>query len=123
MKTIPMFGRMAVGRSSGWGNGADGQPCEEAAWTPYVRVDRRTVDDPDKIFSLGKQQWLAEGCNHRVEEGQICRDFFDHRWTVNIYDSEMLRAFCMKYKPIILDVDTSGLEPCFSIEIYDGDME
>jgi hypothetical protein len=116
MKTTntPFFGLMVCSRTSVWGD----KPCDEAELVSYLRVDRRTVDDPMKNPHIGKL-WYDIGHNHRVENGMIARDFEDTRWVVRIADEAALQAFCEKYGQVVLTINDSGLQPCYEIEIYD----
>jgi len=100
----------------------DGKPCDEAEEVPFVRVDRRTTDDPMKNPHIGKA-WYDTGRNHRVENGMIARDFDDKRWVVRIADGAALHAFCEKYGTIILSLNTDGTKRCYEVEIYDDYRE
>lgn len=113
-----LFGLLVCQRTSTW----DEKPCDEAVEVPFVRVDRRTVDDPMKNAYIGAK-WYTQGRNHRVENGMIARDFDDKRWVVRIDDGAALQAFCDKYGDIILSHNNEGTEPCYEIEIYDGYRE
>lgn len=115
------FGLMAVSRTS-MANSSIEIPCDEAERVPFVRVDRRNIDDPLKNKFIGKT-WYDFGRNHRVENGCIARDFDDERWMVWIADDDDLLAFVKKYGDIILSINTDGLEHCFEIEIYDACRE
>ena len=115
---ISLFGLLVCQRTSVW----DGQPCDEAEEVPFVRVDRRTTDDPMKNPHIGKA-WYDTGRNHRVENGIIARDFDDKRWVVRIADGTALQAFCEKYGEIILSLNNDGEEPCYEVEIYDDYRE
>lgn len=110
-----------VNRTSEWG---DNQPCPQATLEPYVRVDRRTADDPKKIpmYHGTDGDWYKEGRNHRVENGQIARDFDDKAWFVEIDTLDALVAFAKEHGQLVLaheDWPTDGP----SIEIYDGYRE
>ena len=115
---ISLFGLLVCRRTSVW----DGKPCDEAQEVPFVRVDRRTTDDPMKNQDIGKA-WYDTGRNHRVENGMIARDFDDKRWVVRIADEAALQAFCEKYGRVILTLNTNGAEPCYEVEIYDDYRE
>ena len=116
------FPLMAVcGRTSSWNNGD--RPCEEAEMAPYVRVDRRTVDDPMKNPHIG-EAWYKAGENHRVEGGQIARDFPEKRWMVELKDAGGLFDFIVKYGEIVAEIDTvSSISPFLNLEIYDDYRE
>ena len=118
MKTPALFGSFVCSCTSVW----DGRPCVESVLVPYVRVDRRTVDDPMKNQHIGAA-WYQTGRNHRVEEGMIARDFDGERWMVNLPDASAFEAFCAKYKRVVLSIDTDGTEPVWEIEIYDDYRE
>lgn len=114
-----LFGLIVCTRTSGT---LDEKPCEEAELVKYIRVDRRTTDDPLQIKSLGAS-WYAIGKNHRIENGMIARDFNSVRWMVRINNGSELQAFIKKYGKIILKLDTDGSKPCYGIEIYDDYRE
>ena len=111
------FGLMAVSRTS-MANSSIEIPCDEAERVPFVRVDRRNIDDPLKNKFIGKT-WYDFGRNHRVENGCIARDFDDERWMVWIADSDAFKEFIEKYGRVIISLNSEGLEPCYEIEIYD----
>ena len=115
---VPMFGRLVCSRASTWG----GKPCDEAEEVPFVRVDRRKVGDSEAERHV-QAEWDMLGRNHRVENGELCRDFDDNRWMVRIDDGRALEAFCQKYGNVILMVNNSGAEPVYEIEIYDCHRE
>ena len=110
-----IFGSLVCRRTSVW----EGKPCDEAEEVPFVRVDRRTIDDPMKSPYVG-QAWYDTGRNHRVENGMIARDLDDKRWMVRIADGAEMQAFCEKYGKVILLLNNGGAEPCYEVEIYDG---
>lgn len=118
MPCISLFGLLVCGRTSAYGD----KPCDEAKEVPYVRVERRTTDDPMKYPHIGTA-WYDEGRNHRVENGMIARDCDDKRWMVWIPDGAALQAFCDKYGEIILSLNDDGSEPCYEVEIYDDYRE
>lgn len=113
MKTS-LFGMLVCDRTSA----CVGAPCEEAEEVPYVRVDRRYVSDPSKLM-MGEEAWYANGANHRVEDGCVCRYFFSSRWMVRIEDGKALQAFIDKYGDVVIEKDNCGITPCYKIEIYD----
>ena len=115
---LSLFGLIPCSRTSAYID----KPCEEAEKIPFVCVDRRSIDDPMKNPYIGKS-WYEEGRNHRVENGKIARDLDSTRWVVRISNAAELQAFCQKYSPVIIDIDNSGIAPCFSIEIYDDYRE
>lgn len=118
MSTKPsLFGDILCRRTSDYYD-VDCKPCEEARLIDFVRVDRRTVDDPMKNPYIGKT-WYDEGRNHRVENGMIARDFDDQRWVVHIENGDALQKFIEKYGRIVIALDRDGLEPRCEIEIYD----
>lgn len=95
------------------------QPCEEAYQVLVTQVDRRSYDDPKKIpANRGTEgDWYTKGTNHRVENGQICRDrCLREEWAVYLPDLAALQAFVDKHGRCILDRDDNGF--C-TIEIYD----
>lgn len=108
------FGLFVCERTSTYGE----RPCDEAIKLSYVRVDRRTIDDPKKNPYIGRT-WYKSGRNHRVEDGMIARDFDDERWMVEIADEQALQEFIQKYGTIIISPNSDGLNPVYEIEIYD----
>lgn len=58
----------------------------------YLRVDRRTADDPAKVpFAKGETAWwTSEGKNHRVVNGRIERDFEREALFVELPDLAVL---------------------------------
>ena len=99
------------------------QPCEEAYRVLVMQVDRRSYDDPKKIpVNRGTDGgWYAKGTNHRVENGQICRDrCLREEWAVYLPDLAALQAFVDKYEMCVIFRDPDGF--C-NIEIYDSYRE
>lgn len=107
----------------------DQKPCNEAYQKRYTRVDERIVDHPGKIPGNGhltreeaQAKWLAEGTNHRVEDGHIKRFFRESGWFVKISGLKGLLAFYEKYGNLTLT-------PCMwnhkiiELEIYDDYRE
>lgn len=100
----------------------DAKPCDEAFRKKYTRVDRRSTDDPTKILHYaGKDPawWYEVGTNHRVENGNICRDFEDEGWFVSIGSLKALVAFREKYGPLVIEAGDGAAV----IEIYDDYRE
>jgi hypothetical protein len=111
--------KFRVSRTSIW---SEAFPCEEAKKEPYIRIDRRTSDAPEKIPAFaGKdpEWWYSEGRNHRVVNGMIEREFDTEGWFIEINTLEELMAFEGKYGKVIVsrapDADNMN-----TIEIYDG---
>ncbi len=111
--------RFIVSRTSVWDN--ETSPCEGAVKRPCVRVDRRTTDDPAKIPAhLTKSAWwYAGGRNHRVENGQIARDFDDEAWFIDI---QSIRDFVAKHGRVVIG-ETWRCDDFLEIEIYDDYRE
>jgi len=111
-------GLYLVSRTSEWGHSS---PCEEAFQATTLDVDVRSVDDPKKIPAYkGKDDswWYEEGANHRVENGNICRDIgWSAKWFVKI---DSLIDFVNKYGDCVLSIGRDGF---ISIEIYDDYRE
>ena len=83
-------------------------------------VDRRAVDDPAKVAAyLGQSDWwYGKGTNHRVENGQICRDMKYQAgpyWAVEIEDLNALLALVLREGEVIV----SQTDGNFELEIYD----
>lgn len=96
-------------------------PCEEAFEIPYVYIDKRNTDDLCKLHD--SKIWYLKGRNHRIENGRLTRDLDQKRWVVEINDFNDLLKFCEKHGEIVLSIDTDGIDPFFSIEIYDDYRE
>lgn len=99
------------------------QPCEEAYRVLVMQVDRRSYDDPKKIPANHGTDggWYTKGTNHRVENGQICRDrCLREEWAVHLPDLVALQAFVDKYDRCIISRDCNGF---YNIEIYDDYRE
>lgn len=105
-----------VSRTSHYG---DRQPCEEAYKSKLKDVDMRSVDSPEKLKCMNKDEWFSSGTNHRVINGHIARDLGEvDEWFVEFNSLEDLVAFKRKYGEIIL---TTSCTDCnhIEIEIYD----
>lgn len=102
----------------------DVPPCPYAASSEFTYVDRRSVNDPTKIPAYRDEDpawWYSEGTNHRVDHGQICRDFVYKRWVVEV---ESLLVFVRNHGRIVLSSgDPDRLPILAHIEIYDGYRE
>lgn len=95
--------------------------CDEAFIAPFTRVDKRNVDDPMKNKYISAD-WYTLGTNHRVENGQICRDFQEECHFVEINSLEELLKFQEKYGAIIIR-SSHGNDSVLEIEIYDNYRE
>jgi hypothetical protein len=99
-------------------------PCDEAFRQNVVSVDVRTTDSPTKIpaykgrLQAAVDMWYGEGTNHRVEFGQIKRDFVASAWCINIDSLDELMAFYRKYGSIIIE-PSSFHNGMTEIQIYD----
>lgn len=102
------------------------QPCEDAFREDYIRIDTRSVDTPVKIpFYKGDEQkanfdWYSNGNNHRVENGNLKRDFIDTGWFIEINSLEELINFKTKIKEKIIISNLYNNESIPEIEIYDS---
>lgn len=106
-----------IKRTSMWG---DDSPCEGAISRSVVTVDRRNVDDPKKIPANNGTDgdWYTKGTNHRIENGNICRDTgFNNEWFIEIPD---LMEFVKGYGDCIIKIGDGGIP---EIEIYDDYRE
>lgn len=100
------------------------KPCQEAKRETINRLDIRTVNDPAKIAHYGYKSdwWYAEGENHRVEKGQIVREFPDEAWFVELNTLDDLMKFYAKYGSFI--IEPSWLDHRIPmIRIYDDYVE
>lgn len=103
-----------VSRTSMW----DGKPCEEAFQEKYVRVDKRTVNNPKKLKCSDSETWYMEGTNHRVVNGRIARDFEATGWFINIDSLADLMKFIKKYGDIAITTFVYN-DAYYNLEIYD----
>ncbi len=115
---LPLHGMVKVRRTSLYSD--ENPPCDGAIRYEIKTVDRRSVDDPKKIPANGGTDgdWYKRGENHRIENGQICRDVGWHQeWFVEIKD---VFEFVKKHGDCVVSVGEYG-QP--SIEIYDDYRE
>lgn len=95
---------------------------EEARKVKGIRIDRRTVDTPEKILcyngnkKLAYEDWYSEGKNHRVVNGMIERDFDEEFFVIEINTIDDLLNFQNKYDVI------ATVSPCKSQFVY-NDIE
>lgn len=112
----PQPGLFVVSRTSS----SLSKPCDEAFEAETMQVDRRNVDDPKKIpANRGTDgDWYSIGTNHRIVDGNICRDIgYMVGWFAKIDDP---LTFADKYGPCIIGRDHRGFA---TIEIYDDCRE
>jgi hypothetical protein len=86
-------------------------------------IDRRTVDDPKKIeyYGGGDYWWYASGTNHRIENGEICRDMkYEEVYVINIDNITDIMNLIDKYGECIIGRNAGGFN---TIEIYDDYRE
>ncbi len=101
----------------GWQE-SDHPPCEGAVWQQYLRVERRTTDDPAKILAAPRDSswWTALGADHRVEEGWIARDVTDHAWFVTLDNWPQLVQLLSRFGMLHLTMsDSKAGEPLLSL--------
>jgi hypothetical protein len=108
----PRRGTFIVSRTSDY-SGQE-KPCDDAYRAEAMLVDRRIKGyDPTKT-----NDWLQRGTNHRIEDGQYCRDMgWDKVWAIDIPD---VMEFVAKHGPCVVSVNREGFH---DIEIYDGYRE
>ena len=111
--------KFIISRTSNWSD--EESPCCEAVREPHVRIDERTVDNPDKL-NQGPEYWYKLGQNHRVENGHIKRDFPYEAWSIEISSLEELLEFTKRYGRVIIN-EYCGNPTLNEIEIYDGYRE
>ena len=100
-------------------------PCDEAFRDTYTRIDTRTTDDPGKVSSAkGKTAWWYDkGTNHRVENGQIKRDFpGESQWAIELSDLDALIAFMHKHGSLVIETHWDDPDTV-ELEIYDNYRE
>ena len=115
--------KFIVTRTSSWDD--DKSPCAGAVKEAYVRNDTRTAARPEDIpvYADNTAEWYGKGKNHRVEDGQIVRDFDDTAWFLTVANMEDLIGLIKLWGcPVIV-----GPYLCMgslpSIEIYDDYRE
>lgn len=114
---LPLHGMVKVHRTSSYD---ESPPCEGAIPYEIKTVDRRPYDDPKKIpANKGTDgDWYERGENHRIENGQICRDIGWHQeWFVEIKD---VFEFVKAHGDCVVSMGEYD-QP--SIEIYDDYRE
>lgn len=112
--------RFMVSRTSNYGQCP---PCEGARQETYLRVDERTVDDPAKLNLFENEtDWYGLGCNHRIENGHIKRDYECKGYFIDIANLEELLAFMDTHGPIVIQ-KTNTNPQMREIEIYDDYRE
>jgi hypothetical protein len=92
-------------------------PATGAYKDHFVRQDVRIVDDPKKIQFYGHTSdwWYSEGKNHRIEHGQIVRDFDSESWYIDFNTIEELVNFCLLYRAKIAPHFQNYTVPCIEI--------
>lgn len=108
----------------------DTKPCDEAYKGTIESIDSRgfkTPEEHDKVLAYGikngrQKPWLAEGYNHRIEDGHIVRNMPDRDcWYVDINSLEELFNFCTKYGGRLVLEDSNIYDyKTPEIEIYDS---
>lgn len=90
-------------------------PVTGASIYEFATTDSRSVDDPRKVpaYKGDDKWWYADGANHRVENGMICRDFFHKAFFVEVPD---LLEFVRQHGRCMIDIDDRGFG---KIEICD----
>ena len=107
-------------------------PCEEGCEALVPHVDMRCVDNPTKLaYYKGRpddanRDWYSEGTNHRVVEGNICRDLgMKTIWLAEIASLVDLIDFSTKYgRAIIYSPEAEESDSEYpELEIYDDYRE
>src|SRR5574344_2214278 len=79
------------------------KPCDEAYIKNYMMKDVKMFKSFEEYDSRGKDNFLDNGSNHRInEEGYIEREFENKTWFVKIDSLEDLLALENKYGEIII---------------------
>lgn len=94
-------------------------PCKGAFKVELVQVDRRIVNSPEKVpTSKGTSDWwYSKGTNHRVENGNICRDMGWYKaWAIKIPSLTALLNLIRVEGKCIISITSEGFT---NIEIYD----
>jgi len=99
----------------------DRSPCKNAIREIVIYTDTRSVDDPKKIpcYKKDDSEWWIEGKNHRVEHGEISRDFEQNGWTIEMGSIEDLLEF-MEEEGHCITLSWHGHRGPYLIEIVDG---
>jgi hypothetical protein len=117
--TVPVKGMFIVKRTCD----RSGKPCENACEMSIREVERMNYDDPNKIPKnfIAYNSWYKKGNNHRVENGQICRDMrLKRAWVIKIDNLMDLMAFINEHGDCIGSYDPQGLP---TLEHYDAYRE
>lgn len=80
--------KFIISRNSIWDR--EISPHELAHKEKIISVDKRNTDCPSKLQG---EDWYSRGKNHRVENGQICRDIEIEEWVIYIDSLEDLMEF------------------------------
>lgn len=112
--------KFVVTRTSCFEDGEEG-PCKGAFKEEYIRIDERAIDDPMKNNFIGAA-WYTEGRNHRVEDGNIKRDFLDVTWFIEFNSLDDLLQFTKEHGRVV--IQPFYFNPIYTeIEIYDDYRE
>ncbi len=97
-------------------------PCEGAFKEERSYTDTRNVDSPDKLGKISRKWWFRMGRNHRVENGEIKRDFDVIEWFVDISSLDSLIEFIDKHGDIVI-TPVGATDEVYNLEIYDDFRE
>lgn len=104
----PQAGMFLVSMSSS----DEDRPCDEAYEVKILQVARFSADH--LLRTRFASWWHSKGTNHRVENGQICRDMgWEIHWAVKVND---VMDFVDKHGACVVGRNTEGFA---TIEIYD----
>jgi hypothetical protein len=108
----PQRGTFIVLRTSDYSG--TNKPCDGAYRAEVLLVDRRAKGyDPTK-----SPDWFQRGTNHRIENGEHCRDmYWDSVWAIDIPD---VMEFVATHGDCVVSVNREGFH---EIEIYDSYRE
>ena len=80
------------------------RPCDDAVLEKYMRIDRRTTNDPAKVPAYGGKTgwWYNTGVNHRIDNGRITREIEDEAWFLDIDQVPYFSHLAQLYGPITI---------------------
>lgn len=77
-------------KRTSFGCGLGASPCDGAYLGKCRWTDVRTVSEPGALRCMSAAEWYADGENHRVIDGRICRDFYEEAWLIDLDDAGLL---------------------------------
>jgi hypothetical protein len=100
---------------------SDRAPYYGAVKRSIPMVDVRSTDDPANVPAYGgkTEWWFGEGENHRVDNGNIKRDFPGDVWVLECDGIDKLVEFVRFHGPVKMDPCPIGYPDQIGIELGD----